>query len=119
MQTGSGFLIGADGQFYTDSGWDSVTASKHRSEEFIPMRSTGLTDKNAVEIFESDWIKNEKGRICEVIYVKELARWDERFEADTNYVEGVDMADGFEPRLWEHCVEVIGNRHENPWPLEI
>ena len=107
MQTGYGFLIGADGQFYTDSGWDSVTASKHRSEEYIPMRSTGLTDKNGAEIFEGD-----------ILQVRLNDEWHSERDPVEMYA-GCWHWRGYTVNSVAHESEVIGNIHENPELLKI
>ena len=83
-----------------------------RSFEYvILMQSTGLKDKNGVEIFVGDIVKNDEGEMGQVVYLKQesgfvviLSKSDYRL-GHRNTGEPYDVAIG---------QEVIGNIHENP-----
>ncbi len=108
MTTEYGFLVGAGGKFYQDSGWESPTASRDRHEDFVLMQFTGLKDKN---IWEDDIITfiPTKGFSCtkrqtaRVYYCEKRAAFCVKSKA-------WDMPIKF------NCeeIEVIGNIHENP-----
>lgn len=76
-------------------------------EQYELMQSTGLKDKNGVEIFEGDILKGDDGEVFynSVVFDKEKAIFM--------------RSDSIE--LWENVeeLEVIGNIHENPELLEV
>ena len=64
------------------------------------LQYTGLKDKNNVEIYESDIVKNNQGKISQINFIEDYAKY-EAFDEDFSWV----VSDTF---------EVIGNIHENP-----
>lgn len=85
-----------------------ITSFDH---EQILMQSTGLQDKNGVEIYVDDIVRNDKGEIGRVVYLKQeagcvvvLPKSDYRL-GHRNTGEPYDVASGH---------EVLGNIHANP-----
>ncbi|MDT2640655.1 YopX family protein [Enterococcus dongliensis] len=94
---------------------DGCWHEKFLGDEVILMQSTGLKDKNGVEIYERDIVKNNKGEIGRVVYLKQeagfvvvLPKSDYRL-GHRNTGEPYDVASGH---------EVIGNIYQNPELLE-
>jgi uncharacterized phage protein (TIGR01671 family) len=75
---------------------------------------TGLQDKNGVDIYESDLIINESGRVSEVVFNEYCAT----FDSEVRYTSGKDSDYGFKNSMWKNYVLVIGNIHSNPELLE-
>ena len=84
--------------------------------EYQLMQSTGLKDKNGVEIFEGDVVVHEEGEYS----YKGVVLKDKYYF----YIEGVNINDSFSfddisnTLIGEADLEVIGNIYENPELLE-
>ena len=77
---------------------------------------TGLTDKNGKKIYEGDIVKDEYGRIMEVVWRENLAKFALKLIKTTGekWTENflyADMGEWFD--LANHLPEVIGNIHDN------
>ena len=103
--------------------WDLLCdfhESNFKDDGYVFMQSTGLKDKNGVEIFEGD-----------VVEYKYITRCDET-ESGKRTVEYDEYQCGFSPFCYQtdvddcwynyliknESIEVIGNIHENPELLE-
>lgn len=75
-------------------------------EDLILMQSTGLKDKNGVEIFEGDVFESEYARYV-VFWQKDAARFVLKFIHDFEDSYYLDMRN-------VESMDLIGNIHENP-----
>ena len=103
------FIKNDNGRFYLSMNGELMIYledMEKASHQFIPVFSTGKTDKNGVELFDGDVVRNKKGRIGIVLYHE--AAWS----IDYNYV-------GLFPIVCcnKNC-EKIGNKFENPELME-
>ena len=67
---------------------------------------TGLQDKDNVDIYEGDLIKNKSGRVCLVVFNKYFARFDSYVKFDGGRHA---KSHGFNSSLWKSHVTVIGD----------
>lgn len=86
------------------------------NKSFHLMQSTGLKDKNGVEVFQGDVVIHEEGEYS----YKGIVLKDKYYF----YIEGVNINDSFSfddisnTLIGETDLEVIGNVYENPELLE-
>ncbi|MGM0217674.1 YopX family protein [Enterococcus sp. AZ126] len=89
----------------------------YRTDEVILMQSTGLKDKNGVEIFEGDVVKQTTG---EYSYVGAVEKDCYQF-----YIDGINPFDSYsfdDVADTNNCTAdliIIGNIHANPELLEV
>ena len=103
---------------------DSVCVQHNRDDGFdieptfdsvVLMQFTGIADRNGVDIYEGDLIKNQHGRTAEVAWNKFIASFDSEFVSDDGSAPPhQDKSHGFHNASWRYEVEVIGNIYESP-----
>ncbi|HIB4592577.1 TPA: YopX family protein [Enterococcus faecalis] len=93
-------------------------------DKYVLMQSTGLKDKNGVEIFESDLVKVIDGESEEDSYISVVKNYSNEgypafdieyppnYHYDRNVLSAI-MCNGFE------TIEVTGNVYDNPELLEV
>lgn len=102
-------FLGIEGPHVTVDGWcDNFEVGKQAEL----MQSTGLKDKNGVEVFQGDIVRCTRGCPHEVVWLKEYAGM---------YVGGMPawyLSGLNEGYAWTGEEEIIGNIYENPELLE-
>lgn len=96
---------------------DGCWHEKFLGDEVILMQSTGLKDKNGVEIFSGDVVKLQEGHTS--YYVVEWHKkgmWVFRYIENKDQYYPFDLVYNFSDRIRN---EVIGNVYENPEFLEV
>ena len=85
-------------------------------KDVILMQSTGLKDKNGVEIFEGDIVQYRDGEYSYLGIVKRdcYQFFIDGIEPDDNY-DFIDVSNTFDGTS---SLEILGNIHENPELLE-
>lgn len=78
-------------------------------DDFILMQFTGLKDKNGVEIWEGDVVRDEHGGVGEVKWITDQVGFIAYRDAG-NAWHGFDRSFGLYPGIHE----VLGNIYENP-----
>ena len=96
------FLITAEGCLHFNG--ERLIGTKQGDKECIPLRWTGLKDKNGKEIYEGDMLKQPFGIIFEVIF--ENCAFKGAYKETRQMLNDLGM------------IEIIGNIHENPELLE-
>ena len=106
-------FLGIEGSHVTVSGWCDVFEVGRQA---ILMQSTGLKDKNGVEIFEGDIVQYRDGEYSYLGIVKRdcYQFFVDGIEPDDNY-DFIDVSNTFDGTS---SLEILGNIHENPGLLE-
>lgn len=89
-----------------------ISHAEMSPDNYVLMQSTGLKDKNSVEVFQGDIVRCTRGCPHEVVWLQEYAGM---------YVGGMPawylsgLSEGY---AWTGEEEIIGNIYENPELLE-
>lgn len=94
---------------------DDIVPSRNVGfDELIIMQSTGLVDKNGIEIYEGDIVKfsdcDDDVYVTHVVWDKDYACFGVSFSCGFQYY--LDYLEEFYTELKD--IEVIGNIYENP-----
>lgn len=93
--------------------------SGYVGSDFILMQSTGLHDKNGVEIFEGDVVRLQYGHTgYYVVEWHEKGMWIFRYIKDIKQYYTFEVVDDFS-NFSDEGLKKIGNIHENPELLEV
>ncbi|MCO4567837.1 hypothetical protein Si077_00860 [Streptococcus infantarius subsp. infantarius] len=97
---------------YTVEGDEHVYGDLIGFEDCVLMQSTGLFDKNGVEIYEGDIVRYE---CCFESYVEEVIYDDKHCNFGT--IDKDEKTFSFDALISDFdvdCFEVVGNKYENP-----
>ncbi len=83
------------------------------------MQSTGLKDKNGVEIFEGDIVHYQSVSMSKKDWYKKVARRGSALVMMSFDERLIDSAEYFNLMTIDERIEVIGNIYENPELLEV
>lgn len=92
--------------------WEYGNSNFFPLDEVVLMQSTGLKDKNGVEVFQGDIVRCTRGCPHEVVWLQEYAGM---------YIGGMPawylsgLSEGY---AWTGDEEIIGNIYEKPELLE-
>lgn len=98
--------------------WKTPSELKsYHVRNLVLMQSTGLKDKNGVEIFEGDIVQYRDGEYSYLGIVKRdcYQFFIDGIEPDDNY-DFIDVSNTFDGTS---SLEILGNIHENPELLEV
>ena len=108
--------------------YDKRTRCTHHKDKdrFVLMQSTGLKDKNGVEIFEGDILLSTASENQEDWRKWRVHYADGRFLIDYKQIpkdkrkrKNLEVEDLCEDNVWLYGLEVIGNIYENPELMEV
>ena len=102
---------------YLGRGWlenasfDPESIHIHSKVDLELMQFTGLTDRNEIDIYEGDLIKNGSARVCVVEWNEHIACFDSIVHKDSSTGNSL----GFKCREWggTNGVRVVGNIYEH------
>ncbi|MEC3942085.1 YopX family protein [Enterococcus mundtii] len=92
-----------------------ITHAEMAPDQYVLMQSTGLKDKNGVEIFEGDIVKKTNGSIGYVVYLQQEAGFVVVLKKSDYRLGHRNTGESY-TEATNH--EVIGNIYENPELLE-
>ena len=87
-------------------------------ERIVLMQSTGLKDKNDIEIFEGDIVHYQSPTMAKNDWYQKIARRGPALVMMSFDERGIDSAEFFNLMSRDKRLEVIGNIYENPELLE-
>ncbi|MGT2800840.1 hypothetical protein Javan290_0041 [Streptococcus phage Javan290] len=117
MKVVEGINYHGEGVWFNEIIDDETSADWADFNEIILMQSTGLFDKNGVEIFEGDIVlQNEWRKVVVSFGTQEV---EENF-GDIRIFQGFNLnLGGGYPTAVKNDFEVLGNIYENPELLEV
>ena len=99
---------------------------RKNKDRFVLMQSTGLSDKNGVEIYEGDILLSTASENQEDWKKWQVHYADGGFQIDYKEIPkdrrrrtNLELEDLCEDNVWLYGLEVIGNIYENPGLMEV